>query len=106
MRALAVRWESLAGVASPRLTVARLLCRATTLCQARGSARDTMHFKYEPKSSQIGLWIAVLANSGEAPPPPLATGAVQRRRRSVLFPVPSDLDWTIQSRASLSQTEK
>jgi len=54
----------------------------------------------------MGPWIAVLANSGEAPPPPLATGAVQRRRRSVLFPVPSDLDWTIQSRASLSQTEK
>ena len=54
----------------------------------------------------MGPWIAVLANSGEVPPPPLATGAVQRRRRSVLFPVPSDLDWTIQIRASLSQTEK
>jgi len=53
----------------------------------------------------MGPWIAVLANSGEAPPP-LTTGAVQRRRRSVLFLVPSDLDWTIQSRASLSQTEK
>ena len=65
-----------------------------------------MHFTYEPKSSQMGPWIAVLANSGEVPPPPLATGAVQRRRRSVLFPVPSDLDWTIQIRASLSQTEK